>query len=289
MLVDLHGCEQQQRTTHRARGQQREAGERAACAGGRRRPERVKHLGGGLVHHGAFHAVLAAGIGAEQGTVTQQVDAPGHTGRERVNPAQGVAREGQGPVQSGHIHAVLDVLPGLGLVECVEVKARDHALCELLQFGLGQQVAQFGLADQDDLQQLAGVGLQVGEQAQLFQHVGRQVLCFIDDEHGVLSCGVGGQQKSVEWVNMVFSGGLTRTLVVHHHPKLVTDRAQQLDDRELGVEDVSDPAVLGGLLQKAAADGGLAGTDLASQQHKTTATLHAVQQMGERLPVAFAH
>ncbi|EWS63906.1 hypothetical protein Y695_02857 [Hydrogenophaga sp. T4] len=192
-------------------------------------------------------------------------------------------------MQSRHVHAVLDVLPGFGLVERVEVKARDHALCELLQFGPGQQVAQLRLTDQDDLQQLAGVGLQVGQQAQLFEHVGRQVLRFVDDEHGVLSCGVGGQQKSVERVDVVFGGGLTRTLVVHHHPELVTDRAQQLDDRELGVEDVSDPAVLGGLLQKAAADGGLAGADLAGEQHKTATALNAVQQMGERLPVAFAH
>ena len=34
------------------------------------------------------------------------------------------------------------------------------------------------------LQQLGVVGFQVGEQAQLFQHVGGQVLSLVDEQHG---------------------------------------------------------------------------------------------------------
>ncbi|MEG2314027.1 MAG: hypothetical protein RSB83_11820, partial [Brevundimonas sp.] len=51
----------------------------------------------------------------------------------------------------------------------------SDALGELPQFGPGHHVAQFGLAQQQDLQQLLGVGFQVGEQAHLLQRIGRQV------------------------------------------------------------------------------------------------------------------
>ena len=44
-------------------------------------------------------------------------------------------------------------------------------------------VTQFRLADQDNLQQLAFAGFQIGQQAQLLQHVRRQVLRLIDHQH----------------------------------------------------------------------------------------------------------
>ncbi len=58
--------------------------------------------------------------------------------------------------------------------------AAGDALGELPQFIAIQQIAQFGLTDQDDLQQLLGVGLQIGEQPHLFEHLGREVLRLID-------------------------------------------------------------------------------------------------------------
>jgi hypothetical protein len=85
--------------------------------------------------------------------------------------ALGVERAGAAD-QPGHGQPVGDVLRGLGLAQRVEVKARDHALRQLLQLRAGQHRAQLGLADQHDLQQLALAGFQVGQQAQLLQHVG---------------------------------------------------------------------------------------------------------------------
>jgi len=145
----------------------------------------------------------AAGVGTEQRAVAQQVDAPGHTTRQLEDAVARLAVEWNQTAQASHRQPVLDVVRRLLLGQRVEVEARHHPLRELLQFGLEQHVAQLGLADQDDLQQLALVGLQVGQQAQLLQHVDRQVLRLVDDQHVVQPRGVGAQQEFVERVDMV--------------------------------------------------------------------------------------
>ena len=156
--------------------------------------------------------------------------------------------------------------------------------------------AQFGLADQHDLQQLALVGFQVGQQAQLLQHIGRQVLRLVDDEHAALAGGVTLEQKGVERVDVVLDRGRVRG-GSRRDVELLADRLQQLGDGELGVEDVGHMAAGRNLLQEAAADGGLAGADVAGEQHKAAAGTacvmaragHAIQQVRQRLPVALAH
>ena len=184
---------------------------------------------------------------------------------------------------------MLDVLQGLGLVEGAEVKTRNHPLGELFEFGLAQDGAQLGLTDQDDLQQLALTGLQVGQQAQLLQHIGREVLRLVDDEHIALAPGVAGQQVGVERIEVVLDGRRANALVLHLNVKFAADRLEQVADGQLGVEDVGDPAVLGQLFEEATAHRGLASADFATEQHKTTAAPNAVEQMRQRLPMALAH
>ena len=71
--------------------------------------------------------------------------------------------------------------------------------------------------------------------------------------------------------------------------ELVADRLQQLGHREPRVEDVGHRAVRRDLLQEAAADGGLAGADLAGEQHEAATAAHAVEQVRQGLAVALAH
>ena len=169
------------------------------------------------------------------------------------------------------------------------MEARDHALRQLLELGPLEHRAQLGLADEDDLQQLALVGLEVGEQAQLLEHVGREHLRLVDDEDVVLADGVGLEQEVVERVDV----GLDRRRLAvgggDRHVELVADRLQQLDHGELRIEDVGDVAALRDLLEEAAADGRLAGADLAREQHEAAAAADAVEQVRQRLAVALAH
>ena len=281
---------EQPRAQHRRTRQRRQApGQRTPRAQRVGRAGLVEHLCGGTVDRGAVDALPPARVGAEQGPVAQHVDAARNAARQFMNAHPCFAVERAGAAQPTDRQAVPDVAARFNLGQGFEVKARDDALRELFQLGPCEHGAQLGLADQDDLQQLALVRFQVGEQAKLLEHVDRQALRLVDDEHVVLPDRMGAQQELIERVEIVLdragAGFALRQLDV----KLVADRLQQLGDGQLGVEDVGDVAVLRDLLQEAAAHRGLARADFAGEQHEPTPATQAIQQMGERLPVALAH
>jgi hypothetical protein len=87
--------------------------------------------------------------------------------------------------------------------ERVQVIAAGDALRQLAQLIAVQQLAQFRLADEDDLQQLLGVGFEVGEQAHLLEHVRREVLGLIHHQHHALAGRMGAQQVVAEDVDQV--------------------------------------------------------------------------------------
>ena len=65
-----------------------------------------------------------------------------------------------------------DVSVGVVAAERTEVVARRDALRELAQLFAREHLVELRLAEQDDTQQFSLVGLEVGEQADLFQHRG---------------------------------------------------------------------------------------------------------------------
>ncbi len=249
----------------------------------------VKHLARRLVDDVAVNAGLAGGVRPQQCAVAQQIDAPRHPARQFVDACNRLLVKRHLAHPPGNGQPVADVVHRFLLGERWQMKTRNHPLGELLHVGPGQHGAQLGLADQHDLQQLAFAGFQVGQEAQLLDDFGRQVLCLVDDEHVVLAGGVGLEQKRVERVHMVGHRGVGLAPGRVVDVKFVVDGAQQLDHGELGIEDVGDVAVLGNLLQKGAAHRGLAGTDFAGEQHKAATPAQSVQQMGQRLAVPLAH
>jgi len=249
----------------------------------------VQHFLGGLVEDAAVDGGLAVRVGAEQRAIAQQVDPARHPARIAEDAPQRALIEGTGVAQARHGQPVAHVVRGLLLRQRLEVVTGDHALRELLHVGPRQHGAQLGLPDQDDLQQLALVGLEVGQQAQLLQHAGRQVLRLVDDQHVVLPHGVRAQQELVERVDVVLDGRHARPLVPVGNVELRAHGLQQFLDRELGIEDVGHVAAIGQLLEEAAAHGGLAGADVAGQKHEPSPALHAVEKMRERFPVPLAH
>ena len=125
---------------------------------------------------------------------------------------------------------MLDIARGFCGRQRIEVVTRDHPLRQLFQLGSGQHAAQLGLTDQHDLQQLAVIGFQVGQQTQLFQHTGRQILRLVDDQHIVFASGVRLQQIVIECIDIDFdafncTAGNIRS-GWQFDPKLVADRPQ---------------------------------------------------------------
>ena len=149
-----------------------------------------------------------------------------------------------------------------------------------------QLFAQLWLTDEDNLQQLLLGRLEIGEQAHLLQYFGPEVLRFIDDQDRAATQAVIVQQETVQGVGQrLYAVALLR----QRNMQLFADRAQELDARQLRVQHDGNIGKLGQLLQQAAYQGRLAGTDFAGQLDKATAFPDTVDEMGERFRMPLAH
>ena len=224
-------------------------------------------------------------VRAEQRAIADHVDHARHAAREAINLAQRERREDVGG-RSGDAQAVANVRDGFVARERVQVIAPGDALCELAQLVAREQLAQLRLADEDDLQQFLGIGLEVGEQAYLLQHFGREVLRLIDHQHDAASSAVRAQQVVVEDVDEVLA--TADRLVRHADADLLAQCQQELGRSHARVEHQRDLGILGGLREQGADDGGLARAHLAGQLHEAAGFLDAVQQMSQGFGVALA-
>ena len=101
-----------------------------------------------------------------------------------------------------------DIVTSLLGVQGLEVKAGGDALIQLAKPRAGQQAAQLRLPHQEDLQQFLLWGFQIGEQTDLLQHLGTQVLCLIDHQHRAPTIGMSGEQKGVDAIHELLAGAL---------------------------------------------------------------------------------
>ena len=179
-----------------------------------------------------------------------------------------------------------DVGERLALAQRLEVIATGDALRKLAQLLLREHLAQFRLADQDDLQQLLRRGFEVREQAHLLEHVGVEVLRLVHHQHDAPAAAVRIEQEVREEVDerldAVFGAGR------HLHVQLVADGEQEFRGRDARVQDQRDVAMRRELLQEAAEHGRLAGSDLARQLDEAAGLADAIGEVGERLGVALA-
>src|SRR5262249_164903 len=143
-----------------------------------------------------------------------------------------------------------------------EVIAGGYALGDLPQVWAIEHLAQLGLPDEDDLQQLLARGLEIREEANLLEHLAAEILRLVDDEDGSSPARGRGQQVLVQRVDEDFQAGRSRRI---RDAQLVADRGQEFQRGQLGIEDERDVDVRGELLEEIPADRGLARADLAGQ------------------------
>ena len=175
-----------------------------------------------------------------------------------------------------------DISHGLVFVQRVQVVATGDPLGELPEVVAGQQLAKFGLADKNDLQQFLLGSFKVGQQANLLQYFGAEVLSLVDDQYHPAAPGMGIQQASIQGVDHFLGAGLFRYLGA----QLVTNGMQELIGGKAWVENQRHFYVAGDLLKQAANQGGFPGTHLAGELHEASALSYPVQQMGQRFSMA---
>ena len=149
--------------------------------------------------------------------------------------------------------------------ERAQVIARGNALGELSQVGTRQRGPQLGLPHEDDFEELLPRGLQVGQQPDLLEDIGRQRLGLVDDEDRAPRPGEGSQQVPVKPVDKVFqrgTGGMGDA-------ELVADSRDELGRRQLGIENKRDIHRVGETLEQGAHQRRLARADLAREQDES--------------------
>ena len=128
--------------------------------------------------------------------------------------------------------------------------------------GHGEAAPEFGEADEEEAQALLGIHGEVGEQAEVLEHVVAQVMGLVDDQHRHL-LGLGDEAGYL--VADGLAGGGAGAL--NGQAELPCDglvHVEHVAGGERDVVDAVEPGVKAG--GEMAAHGGLAGADLAGEQ-----------------------
>ncbi len=241
-------------------------------------------LPGGLADQGPAHLHPPPCIRPEERPVADDVDQPRHPAGQPVDQTHGRHAEKR-PLASGDLQAVLDISHRFLGPQGQQVVTRGDPLGELAQLRPVHEAFQLGLTEEQNLEQFVGGGFQVGQQPDLLQDLGAQVLGFVDDQHRPPSRGMGGQEVPVEPVDQdLDAGGSLRVVDV----QLVADGGHQFGAVQLGVEDQGHVDQVGNLLEEASAQGGFAGAHLAGDLNEPPHLAHAVQKVRQGLPVLLA-
>lgn len=140
---------------------------------------------------------------------------------------------------------------------------------------------QLGLADEDDLEELAGVGFQIGEEADVLKGIEGHILGFIDDEDDLAALFDEFEQVLVELFEQFLTGPAR-----FGDAEFAEDTLEQLGIGEARIEDEGGFDGLGFELgEELSTKGGFAATDFAGEHDEALAFADAVAQVFDGLLV----
>ena len=175
---------------------------------------------------------------------------------------------------------MLDVGPQFGPGQLRQVITHRDALPQLTQPRMVQPVAQFRLSHEDDLQQFAVLGFEIGQQTDVFELVVVEILRLVDDQYGIAARGRLFYQKLVQ-----HRPRLQHTQSRHGDAEFDGDGLHQQVGAGWRIEDEgAGPGITQGREHRPA-DRRFARADFAGQLHETLPLADAVEQMVEGLAV----
>jgi hypothetical protein len=166
------------------------------------------------------------------------------------------------------------------------MKSRCYSLRELTQLRPFEHLPEFRLSDQYYLEQLATVGLQVGEQPKLFKYRGAEDLRLVYDQQCPASGCVGLQQVIVDTVDEVLDAGLSDRVFDAY---FFAYGGEQLFFRQSRIQDEGRFTIFGELIEHAATNRGLSGADLSCKKDKSAIRADSVNQVCQGLAMPSAH
>ena len=115
-----------------------------------------------------------------------------------VNGLDRFRTENIGIFGPGNAQPLLNIAAGFLERELASLGAQRDALAELPELGLIEFLFELGLSGEHDLQQFFGGSLQIGEQADFFEHLRRKILRLVHDQHGALPGLIALEQPLVQ-------------------------------------------------------------------------------------------
>src|SRR3989338_1028899 len=242
-------------------------------------PRLVRHFAECLSHDLARDDVRLFRIGGHQHELTQGIDETWNPPRQFIHLLQRRRLEDEAALRRRGVQAVNDVPVRLLRVERLQPVTDLNPLPELSQGGLRELVVQFRLSDEDQLKEFVRLRLQVGQQPDHLQGIHREILGLVDDDNGVSSLPLAGEEKTVQRRDLVLKGPLPSRL----NSKILVDRLDEVQGREKRIDDERGldpirrplplPPVPGGPER-----GGLSRPALAGHQDKSAPLADPVQE-----------
>ena len=168
----------------------------------------------------------------QQCGIAKRIDETRHAARIAVDLVEALRCKKRLRVTARYRYPMRDIGARVGLVERADMKTQSNALHELLELGRVERVAKFRLAREYDPQHLLLVRLDTGQQADLLEHLLRQVLCLIHDQHDFLAVAVLLDKEHVQHVEQ-----LDLVLLERFESELGQGGLQELGRRQLSLRD----------------------------------------------------
>src|SRR5450432_3642183 len=158
--------------------------------------------------------------------------------------------------------------------------ADGDALAQLAQARIVELVPELRLSDENDLQELALVGLEVREESDLLEELGLEILRLVDEEHDVVVARGLVEEILIQEVLVPGPVELARP-----QPELDQDRSGELGAGQDRIQDQSGMDGRTELLEHRACHGRLARSDFPRDLDEALALPDAEEDVVERLPM----
>src|SRR6266480_590984 len=217
----------------------------------------------------------------QQHSIAEQVDAPGDPCARGEDRFERVRHDERHAIPADAFEPMLDVALRVIGVQRTDMARRDHALAQCMRLGALQNRAEFGLSDQEALQQGMRAKLEVRQHAQLFDGLRRQVLRLVDDQQASLAlAGMRGEQ-GLERKEQLRLGKLLRP-----DSKGGCDHAQRIFRIQLRANETGGDHLLGIQFgEEIANQRRLSGPDLSGDDDESLALMQPVFDKRHRAPV----
>ncbi len=220
-------------------------------------------------------------VGRDQGVVAQPVDHSRDAVGHPVELVQGLGGEQARAGVARDAQTAADVFSGLLGVECRQMEAAEEPLLKLTHVRPAETLAQLGLAEDADLEQLGVVGFEVAQHAQGFEALIGQILGLVQQHHHAAVTGELLQEVILQQPGQMHVAGRRGNGDLQFR----ADRGQQLLAGQVGLGNHRGGRPPVNSTGEHPADQGLARAHFSGDQHEPLAVQGRVLERREGLLV----